>query len=121
MAADLFETYAVTVVATMVLGAIFFAGTRRRCRACCSIPWRICGACILTSIIGTFFVKLGPTARSWARSTRASSHSALLSVIGLRRRDVSSHRLGSEIGIVGGDIVDHRHEPVLSAAWPASW
>src|SRR6188508_110718 len=58
MAADLFETYAVTVVATMVLGAIFFAGQPVLASAML-YPLGICGACIVTSIIGTFFVKLG--------------------------------------------------------------
>jgi K(+)-stimulated pyrophosphate-energized sodium pump len=58
MAADLFETYAVTVVATMVLAAIFFAGSDVLDSAMV-YPLAICGACILTSIVGTFFVKLG--------------------------------------------------------------
>src|ERR1700710_2922317 len=58
MAADLFETYAVTVVATMVLAAIFFAGQPILASAML-YPLGICGACIVTSIIGTFFVKLG--------------------------------------------------------------
>src|SRR5215510_1208791 len=58
MAADLFETYAVTVVATMVLAAIFFAGQPVLASAMV-YPLAICGACIVTSIIGTFFVKLG--------------------------------------------------------------
>jgi K(+)-stimulated pyrophosphate-energized sodium pump len=55
MAADLFETYAVTIVATMVLSSIFFAGNL----SMMIYPLAIGGACILTSIIGTFFVKLG--------------------------------------------------------------
>jgi K(+)-stimulated pyrophosphate-energized sodium pump len=58
MAADLFETYAVTVVATMVLGSIYFAGTDVGW-AVMMYPLAICAACVLTSIIGTFFVKLG--------------------------------------------------------------
>ncbi|NSZ62530.1 sodium-translocating pyrophosphatase [Agrobacterium tumefaciens] len=58
MAADLFETYAVSVVATMVLAAIFFAGTPIL-ESAMVYPLAICGACILTSIAGTFFVKLG--------------------------------------------------------------
>src|SRR3954452_21121279 len=58
MAADLFETYAVTVVATMVLAAIFFVGQPILASAML-YPLGICGACIVTSIIGTFFVKLG--------------------------------------------------------------
>ncbi|ATQ42780.1 sodium-translocating pyrophosphatase [Caulobacter mirabilis] len=58
MAADLFETYAVTTVATMVLAAIFFRGTEA-VNAMMLLPLAICGVCIVTSIIGTFFVRLG--------------------------------------------------------------
>ena len=58
MAADLFETYAVTTVATMVLAAIFFVGTPILLNMM-TLPLAIGAACIVTSIIGTFFVKLG--------------------------------------------------------------
>ena len=58
MAADLFETYAVTVVATMVLASIFFAGTAAMAPMM-TYPLVIGGACIITSVIGTFFVRLG--------------------------------------------------------------
>ena len=58
MAADLFETYAVTIVATMVLASIFFAGTPALTNMM-TYPLAIGGACIITSIIGTFFVRLG--------------------------------------------------------------
>jgi len=57
MAADLFETYAVTIVATMVLASIFFTSNANMM----VYPLAIGGSCILTSIIGTFFVKLGKT------------------------------------------------------------
>ena len=57
MAADLFETYAVTTVATMVLAAIFFGGTPILFNDD-ALPLAIGGVCIITSIIGTFFVKL---------------------------------------------------------------
>lgn len=59
MAADLFETYAVTLVATMVLAAIFFAG-QATLGAMMIYPMAIGAVCIVTSIVGTFFVKLGP-------------------------------------------------------------
>ena len=60
MAADLFETYAVTLVATMVLGAIFFASTGTEAVSTFMLyPLAIGAACIFTSIIGTFFVRLG--------------------------------------------------------------
>ena len=55
MAADLFETYAVTIVATMVLSSIFFPNEYNLM----IYPLAIGGACIITSIIGTWFVKLG--------------------------------------------------------------
>ena len=55
MAADLFETYAVTIVATMVLSSIFFVNDLKMM----IYPLAIGGACILTSILGTFFVTLG--------------------------------------------------------------
>jgi len=58
MAADLFETYAVTIVATMVLSAIYFAGTDYL-GAILLFPFAICAVCIVASVIGTFFVKLG--------------------------------------------------------------
>ncbi|GJE27275.1 sodium-translocating pyrophosphatase [Methylobacterium organophilum] len=64
MAADLFETYAVTAVATMVLAAIFFAGQtdmggRNVLEAMMLYPLAIGAACIVTSIAGTYAVKLG--------------------------------------------------------------
>jgi K(+)-stimulated pyrophosphate-energized sodium pump len=59
MAADLFETYAVTLVATMVLGAIYFGGSALL-EPIMVLPLAIAGFCILTSIIGTWFVNLSP-------------------------------------------------------------
>ena len=58
MAADLFETYAVTTVATMVLAAIFFRGSDIVSNMML-LPLAICGVCIITSIIGAFAVRLG--------------------------------------------------------------
>ena len=58
MAADLFETYAVTLVATMVLASIFFA-TSPLVGDLMVYPLAIGGVCVITSIAGTFFVKLG--------------------------------------------------------------
>ena len=58
MAADLFETYAVTVVATMVLASIYFAGGDR-VMDMMLYPLAIGAVCVITSIIGTYFVRLG--------------------------------------------------------------
>jgi K(+)-stimulated pyrophosphate-energized sodium pump len=57
MAADLFETYAVTIVATMLLAGIFFVGDMQA--RMLLYPLVIGGVCIIASIAGTFFVKLG--------------------------------------------------------------
>jgi K(+)-stimulated pyrophosphate-energized sodium pump len=57
MAADLFETYVVTAVATMVLAAIVLPDAFKL--AGMVLPLAIGGACVVTSIIGTYFVKLG--------------------------------------------------------------
>ncbi len=58
MAADLFETYAVTLVATMLLATISFSGADNLVAAM-EAPLAIGGVCILASIVGTFFVRLG--------------------------------------------------------------
>jgi len=57
MAADLFETYVVTVVATMLLGFIFFTGAARD--TVMLLPLLIGAVCIVASVIGTYFVRLG--------------------------------------------------------------
>jgi K(+)-stimulated pyrophosphate-energized sodium pump len=58
MAADLFETYVVTVGATMVLTALLLKGAENL-MAMMALPLLIGGVCIVTSIIGTYFVRLG--------------------------------------------------------------
>ena len=57
MAADLFETYVVTIGATMVLTALLVTGADGA--SLMGLPLLAGGVCILTSIIGTFFVRLG--------------------------------------------------------------
>jgi K(+)-stimulated pyrophosphate-energized sodium pump len=57
MAADLFETYVVTIGATMVLIALLVAGSDAA--KLMTLPLLACGVCIITSIIGTYFVRLG--------------------------------------------------------------
>jgi K(+)-stimulated pyrophosphate-energized sodium pump len=58
MAADLFETYAVTTVITMFLAAILFR-SNPMVGNLMLLPLAICAVCIVTSIIGTFGVRLG--------------------------------------------------------------
>jgi len=82
MAADLFETYAVTVVATMVLAAIFFGGSAIL-GTVMLYPLAICGACILTSIVGTFFVKLGSNGSIMGALYKGLIVTGILSIVGL--------------------------------------
>jgi len=77
MAADLFETYAVTIVATMVLASIFFSNDL----AMAVYPLTIGGSCIITSIIGTYFVKLGKNQSIMGALYKGFIVSAILSLI----------------------------------------
>jgi K(+)-stimulated pyrophosphate-energized sodium pump len=80
MAADLFETYAVTIVATMVLASIFFAGDKTLLMNMMTYPLAIGGACIITSIIGTFFVRLGKSQSIMGALYKGFLASAVLSL-----------------------------------------
>ncbi len=77
MAADLFETYVVTIVATMVLSSIFFVGNL----SMIIYPLAIGGSCIITSIIGTFFVKLGKSKNIMGALYKGFIATAVLSLI----------------------------------------
>ena len=81
MAADLFETYAVTIVATMLLAGIFFTGAERQ--SMLLLPLSICGICIITSIVGTYFVKLGPDNGIMKALYKGLIVTGLLSVVGI--------------------------------------
>jgi K(+)-stimulated pyrophosphate-energized sodium pump len=82
MAADLFETYAVTAVATMVLASIFFSGGPALVPAML-YPLAICGACIVTSIIGAQFVKLGANNSIMGALYKGLIVTGVLSIVGL--------------------------------------
>ncbi|HEX4409872.1 MAG TPA: sodium-translocating pyrophosphatase [Xanthobacteraceae bacterium] len=84
MAADLFETYAVTTVATMVLAAIFFAKAGEGVvTTMMTYPLAIGGVCIIASIIGTFFVKLGSNQSIMGALYKGMIATAILSLIGI--------------------------------------
>jgi K(+)-stimulated pyrophosphate-energized sodium pump len=86
MAADLFETYAVTTVATMVLAAIFFASAGPALLlTMMTLPLAIGGVCIITSIVGTFFVKLsaGDNPSIMGALYKGLIVTAILSLIGI--------------------------------------
>nr|WP_233342308.1 sodium-translocating pyrophosphatase [Maricaulis salignorans] len=81
MAADLFETYAVTIVATMVLASIFFTGELGVIMML--YPLAIAAICIVTSIIGTFFVRLGKGTNVMGALYKGLIAAGVLSVGGL--------------------------------------
>ncbi|GGA37148.1 sodium-translocating pyrophosphatase [Pelagibacterium lentulum] len=81
MAADLFETYVVTIVATMVLAAIILPADLQL--AGMVLPLAIGGACVLTSIAGTYFVKLGPSNNIMGALYKAVIATGLLSLVAL--------------------------------------
>jgi K(+)-stimulated pyrophosphate-energized sodium pump len=103
MAADLFETYAVTVVATMVLASIFFSG-QAVLDAAMLYPLAICACCIVTSIAGTYFVKLGASNSIMGALYKGLWASTLLSVLGLA---IATHFLvgWGDLGQVNGASV----------------
>ena len=82
MAADLFETYAVTIVATMLLAAIFFTDPVQR-DAAMMLPLGIGAICILTSIVGTYFVKLGKSENIMGALYKGLLVTGVLSLIGI--------------------------------------
>jgi len=79
MAADLFETYAVTVVATMLLAAIFFTGPA--VATMMAYPLVIGAVCIIASVVGTFFVKLDDSGKIMRALYKGFIVSAVLSAI----------------------------------------
>ncbi len=81
MAADLFETYVVTIVATMVLAAIILPDQFKLIGMV--LPLAIGGACVVTSIIGTYFVKLGADNNIMGALYKGVIASGVLSLVAL--------------------------------------
>ncbi|HJZ23114.1 MAG TPA: sodium-translocating pyrophosphatase, partial [Candidatus Babeliales bacterium] len=79
MAADLFETYLVTIVGTMLLGSILFKGAAKN--SLMLYPLAIGGISILTSILGSFFVRLGKKQNIMGALYKGFIAAAILSAI----------------------------------------
>jgi K(+)-stimulated pyrophosphate-energized sodium pump len=100
MAADLFETYVVTLVATMLLAAIYFTGETQTTMML--FPLAIGGACILTSIVGTFFVRLGRSGNIMNALYKGLVWSAVLGAGAIYV--VTDHMLGMQTDYTVGDL-----------------
>jgi K(+)-stimulated pyrophosphate-energized sodium pump len=81
MAADLFETYAVTVVATMLLAANYFTGAARDTMLL--FPLVVGGVCIIASVIGTYFVRLGSSGNIMAALYKGLITAGVLSALAI--------------------------------------
>jgi K(+)-stimulated pyrophosphate-energized sodium pump len=101
MAADLFETYAVTTVATMVLASIYFTGDLKA--QLMLYPLAIAGMSIVTSIIGTFFVRLGKSNHIMGALYKGVIATVVLSLIGLWPLTDAMIGLGNEV-TSGGSV-----------------
>jgi K(+)-stimulated pyrophosphate-energized sodium pump len=101
MAADLFETYVVTVVATMVLATIYFAG-QDVLGAALLYPLMIGGVCVITSIIGTFFVRLGSSQSIMGALYKGFIATGVLSLIALY--PITSMLIGMDTQLRAGDM-----------------
>ncbi len=80
MAADLFETYVVTVGATMVLAAMYLGGGATELMV---LPLVIGGLCVVTSIVGTFFVRLGARQNIMGALYKGFLVTAVLSILAM--------------------------------------
>jgi K(+)-stimulated pyrophosphate-energized sodium pump len=100
MAADLFETYVVTVGATMVLIALLVQTSAERMLALMSLPLIIGGVCILTSIIGTYFVRLGRKQSIMGALYKGFWITAILSIPAIYY--VMMQTLGDMNAVIGG-------------------
>ena len=106
MAADLFETYVVTVGATMVLTALLLKGLGDLLMPMMALPLLIGGVCIVTSIIGTYFVRLGSGTNVMGAMYKGFLVTAVLSIpaiyfaISMALGDMNAQIGGANLGAV---------------------
>ena len=100
MAADLFETFAVSTVATMVLAYLYFTGEQQS--TLMLYPLAIAGMSIVTSIIGTFFVRLGASKNIMGALYKGVAATMALSLIGLY--PLTQYLIGMDTQLASGGV-----------------
>jgi K(+)-stimulated pyrophosphate-energized sodium pump len=103
MAADLFETYVVTIGATMVLIALLVKTAGEQLLPLMSLPLLVGGVCILTSILGTYFVKLGGSKNIMGAMYKGFLVTAISSIPAIWF--ATQYALGDMNTAIGADVV----------------
>ena len=103
MAADLFETYAVTVVATMLLAAIYFDGATRDILL--TLPLVVGAVCIIASIIGTYFVRLGSSTNIMGALYKGLITAGVLSALAIAGVVSEMIGFGTSLKMTSGGVV----------------
>lgn len=100
MAADLFETYVVTIGLTMVSIALLVTGTSEQLLALMALPLIVGGVCIITSIIGTYMVRLGKSGSIMGALYKGFWTTAILAVPAIYF--ATQYTLGDLNAVIGG-------------------
>jgi K(+)-stimulated pyrophosphate-energized sodium pump len=103
MAADLFETYVVTIGATMVLIALLVKTAGEQLLPLMSLPLLVGGVCVLTSILGTYFVKLGGSKNIMGAMYKGFLVTAISSIPAIWF--ATQYALGDMNTAIGADVV----------------
>ena len=119
MAADLFETYVVTVGATMVLSALLVDVGNAALLNLMSLPLLIGGVCIITSIIGTYFVRLGTSQNIMGALYKGFLVTTILSIPAIYL--ATQFVFGDMNTPIGGDMATDGFTTEVSAATVASF
>ncbi|ANK13163.1 sodium-translocating pyrophosphatase [Erythrobacter neustonensis] len=116
MAADLFETYVVTVGATMVLTALLLTGLGDMLLPMMALPLLVGGVCIVTSILGTYFVRLGGGTNVMGAMYKGFIVTAVTSIPAIYA--VMTYALGDMGAVIGGtnETLTEAFDPVTGRA-----
>jgi K(+)-stimulated pyrophosphate-energized sodium pump len=102
MAADLFETYVVTIGATMVLIALLVQGAGDMLLPLMGLPLLVGGVCIITSIIGTYAVRLGGGTNIMGAMYKGFGLTAVLSAVVIWF--ATNYALGDMEAVIGANL-----------------